>query len=129
MPATTAHQSWTSPTTLARYTFPQFVSQGSGGLRSWLSPIMSTPIGLQFSYTAISDEVSLLRHEVDIKILVDGKPVAVTSGASSTSNTHSHSDFIVRNPAPTTLDRSVHVVITLTDILAGITHTTDFQLV
>ncbi|WP_433657831.1 hypothetical protein ACQPW1_39120 [Nocardia sp. CA-128927] len=130
MSSTVVDQSFTGPETIGRYTSPQFVTNGDGGIRSWLSPIVSTPLGLQFSYTAMAVDlaVSLLDHRVSVVITLDGAPVDVATEYTS-KTAWSRADFTVRNRNAQPIERSVDVAITLTDIRADISHTIDFQLI
>ncbi|MGW4090001.1 hypothetical protein [Nocardia sp. NPDC004750] len=117
--------SFTGPEVLVRMSSPAFVSNGENGIRGWLSPILSTPIGLQFDYTAIAvsdDAPSLLNHRPTAVLYVDGRGPIEIGGATSSSAGYSYTVF--HAPDPHLDDNSGRRVLDVhfTDPLAGATH-------
>ncbi|WP_162958572.1 hypothetical protein [Nocardia yunnanensis] len=118
--------SFTGPAVLAPLTAPTWVQREGNehGYLSWLSPLVSTPLGIQFDYSAAvfnPGQVSLVRHEVSATVGIDGaEPFLIPDRSTRSSEKMSRTSFLAISPT----GRAAEVVITVTDHLSGVTYST-----
>jgi hypothetical protein len=123
---TSGPQSFTGPGTVVRLTSARVLAD-ENGIRSWLSPILSTPIGIQFTYTTIGSR-PLTGHAATASISVDdGEPVEIPA-ATTVVEGCVHTVFVAPNPGGAPVTHPTTVTIIVADPRAG-TETLSFTVV
>ncbi|MEU1962624.1 hypothetical protein [Nocardia sp. NPDC019304] len=106
----------TTDRVLAVWTPPEFVSDGSKGILSWVGPALRTPTGLRLSLAAeaVGEAApSLLHYRVGASALVNGVSTEVGWGSIS-SDTHAHTNITLPDLAPDTTP--VDIELTIDDV-------------
>ncbi|MFR9771693.1 hypothetical protein [Nocardia sp. SC052] len=106
----------TTDRVLAVWVPPEFVSDGSNGILSWVGPALRTPTGLRLSLAAevVGDAAPSLRsYQVGVSALANGVATDVGWGSGS-SDTHAGTTFTLPDLGPDTTP--VDIELTIDDV-------------
>ncbi|MFF0493412.1 hypothetical protein ACFYTQ_30695 [Nocardia sp. NPDC004068] len=98
---------------LAVWAPPEFVSNGSNGMLSWVGPVLRSPAGVHFSLAARATGAavpSLQRYEVGATACVNGSATRV-GWASSSSDDHATTTFSLPDLDPSTTPLDIEMTI------------------